>query len=131
MNIFSGNLQDEHDKCSRCGRSFGNAAYHESICGKVDVESREDRVKKVSKALIELSESNNRKSLDYTLDKQVNLGLVFKSDHQRIKELEEENTKLRQALIEVNDKLYKVSRKFHRANDDSYNDITPDRDDYR
>jgi molecular chaperone GrpE (heat shock protein) len=97
-----------------------NLAYHETVC------------RSVSSSLIEHAELNGNKPLDdYTLDKQVNLRLVFKSDKDRIKELEEENKKLRDALKILNEKLDVVNRRVNRMQDDAYNDIMPDRDDYR
>lgn len=57
--------------------------------------------------------------------------LTLESREQRIKELEEENKKLRDSLKILNEKLDVVNRRVNRMQDDAYNDIMPDRDDYR
>ena len=60
-----------------------------------------------------------------------NTWIIVDLDKQRIKELEEENAKLRKSLKILNEKLSDVNRRVNRIVDDAYNDIMPDRDDYR
>lgn len=47
----------------------------------------------------------------------------------RLKELEEENFKLRSVIKVLNNKLSSAHKKLNKINDDIYNDVTPERDD--
>jgi predicted nuclease with TOPRIM domain len=109
-------------KCSICGKMVSNVAYHEPVCKKAT------RIKATWEALINRAQFN-RGNLDYEIEKQVNLSLVFKSDKDRIKELEEENAKLKNALITLNDKLDSAQKRINKMYDDTYNDVTIDRED--
>lgn len=46
-----------------------------------------------------------------------------------IKKLEEENARLKIAIRNANDKLSTTQRRLYRVQEDSWNDVTPDRDD--
>ena len=123
-------------KCSKCGQMFNNVAYHESICGKeadiwngagghgkcsicgkeVDMRAYHEACCSMPLLRDKLANDLNRPSLQHVL---------------RIKELEEENKKLKNTVRILSERLSKTSRKMHKIQDDSYDDITPDRDDYR
>jgi predicted RNase H-like nuclease (RuvC/YqgF family) len=118
--IAKDRLYGGHGKCSICGQYVSNVAHHESAC--------EKRVKATSDALINHAQFNRGK-LDYTPEKQVDFSHVFKSDKDRIKELEEENAKLKASLIALNDKLDSAQKRVNRMYDDTYNDVTIDRED--
>ena len=49
---------------------------------------------------------------------------IEKNKDQRIKELEEENVKLKISLRNLSDRLFSVQQKLNRHNEDSYNDIS-------
>ena len=116
MNLASDKLYGGHGKCSICGEYVSNVSYHESVC------YENIRIKATSDALIHHAQFNSGK-LDYEIDKQVNLSLVFKSDKDRIKDLEEENAKLKNALIILNDKLDSAQKRVNKMYDDTYNEI--------
>ena len=120
--IASDRLYGGHGKCSICGKMVSNVAYHEPVCEK------ETRIKATSDALINHAQFNQG-NLDYTLEKQVDFSHVFKSDKDRIKDLEEENEKLKNALIILNDKLDSAQKRVNKMYDDTYNDVTIDRED--
>jgi len=126
-----GNVCGGRGKCSKCGEIVGNVAYHESVCGKIDIESREQRIKDVCRSLIEQAELNHGHLLDYPLDTQARLGLAFKSGEDKTKELEEENKKLRETVRVLSERLINTNKRINRIMEDSYNDIAADRDDYR
>ena len=93
------------------------------------MNDRDTRIKATSDALISHAELNQGVKLDYDLEKQVDFGHVFKSDKDRIKELEDENTKLKSALRILNNKLDSSQKRINRMYDDTYNDVTIDRED--
>ena len=116
------NIYGGRGKCSICGEIVSNVAYHEPVCEK------ETKVKATSDALIN-HYNFNQGNPDYKLDKQVNFSHVFKSDKDRIKDLEEENAILKNTVKELNDKVYSLQQRINRMYNDSYDDVTPDRDD--
>jgi len=111
MEEFS-NICGGRGRCSKCGQMFSNVAYHESICGKEDCH---DTV-----CPVPLSEN-----------KLVDSKQVLSDSLLRIKDLEEENRKLKNTVRILSERLSKTSKKMNKIQDDFYNDITPDRDDYR
>ena len=121
---FPGKVMGCRGICSKCGEVVNNVAYHESICGKIDkgfFEKEIDRTKKLEEAYCWMVFSEIRVALE---QKQI------ESDN-KIKELEAENKKLREALRIANEELSSCNRRLNRIMDDSYNDVMPDRDDYR
>lgn len=102
---FPGRVMGGRGQCSKCGEIVNNVSYHESVCGNIEAHSRNERTE--------------------------DLGESFFFDNKRVEELEAENKKLRDALRIANEKLSSCNRRLNRAMDDSFNDIMPDRDDYR
>lgn len=107
MEEYVSNILGGQGKCPKCGEVVGNVAYHQSFC---------DKEKIIKEAII---------------SKQLDLSLSFKSDSQKIKEIEEENKKLKETVRILSERLTNTSRRLNKIIDESYNDIISDRDDYR
>ena len=57
------------------------------------------------------------------------MGEIVMGLRNTIKEVEEENVRLRKALVYLNGKLNSAHRKVNKMSEDLYNDIMPERDD--
>jgi hypothetical protein len=115
-------------RCSKCGKEVNNVAYHESICGKSLVICKPQTCGSFN------SYEGDKKEQDNCVNWLCNdmaCPIDKKAVRNKIKELEAENKKLKEALRVSNEELSSCNRRLNQIMDDSYNDIAPDRDDYR
>ena len=125
---FPGKVMGGRGICSKCGEVVNNVAYHESICGKNLVTCEPKMCGSFNAYEGDKREQDNCATW---LSNDMACPIDKKIVRNKMKELEAENKKLREALRIANEDLSSCNRRLNRVMDDSFNDIMADRDDYR